>query len=88
MSLTRNCECHSPRPKVSGVGQVVCQDCGGEVRAQKKGEAPANYDNIPDDDLAQRARDLERRQRQLQLDIQAFKVALKNRAASRERAGA
>jgi hypothetical protein len=41
-------------------------------------------DILPGDDLAKRTHDLERRQRQLQLDIQALKRDLTARTASRE----
>lgn len=84
MSQTPPCNCPQPRPKVTGVGQVVCQECGGSVEAKKKDEAAPNYVNITDDELVKRTHDLERRQRQLQLDIQALKRDLTARAASRE----
>lgn len=81
------CKCPTPKPRPAGVGRVVCVTCHGKVFAKKKGEpeTPA-YANISDAELEKLAHDLERRQRQLQMDIQAFKATLKTRAARREQA--
>jgi hypothetical protein len=63
----------------AGAEGCLVEGCScGEFRA-----TGVNRDNMGGD-LEKRAHDLERRQRQLQLDIQAFKRDLKARTASRE----
>ena len=69
------CQCQKPR----AADVRICIGCGKSVLP---GEAIR--DNMGDEYLTKRVHDLERQQRQLQLDIQALKSELKTRAASRE----
>ena len=71
------CQCPNPKPHDVRICLVCGKSAlpGGQFRA-----------NMSDEELERRAHDLERRQRQLQLDIQALKGELKNRAARREQA--
>lgn len=87
-----NCQCghtqdsHGQRMARRGAPRTLARACRSCACEQFVEASAQNSDRMSDDDLTKRALDLERRQRQLQLEIQAFKVALKNRAASREQA--
>jgi len=75
------CHCSNPKPRTSGVGKVVCQECKREVKAEKKSETDAEeHDTIPADaqallrEIHETRREFNRRLDRLNKKLESLKI--------------